>query len=95
MSALLGSTNDSMPAGSKFEHPPHPFYPLEVEIVGYLANQWSVPTLLGIFLGGWLVILGLTWASVSWFSPRLRGTDKLIILWFILSKLSSLHRFSV
>ena len=31
-------------------------------------------------------ILGLTWAFVSWFSPWLRKLDKLIILWFILSK---------
>lgn len=54
--------------------------------MGYIANKWSVATLLGIFLGGLLVILGLSWASVSWFSPRLRKLDKLIILWFILSK---------
>jgi cholestenol Delta-isomerase len=75
-----------MPATGKIELPHHPFYPLEVEIVGYLANQWSVPLLLGIFLGGWVVILGLTWSSVSWISPALRRADKMIILWFILSK---------
>ena len=23
-------------------HLPHPFYPIEANIVGYLANQWSV-----------------------------------------------------
>jgi cholestenol Delta-isomerase len=82
---MFGAGKESMPAVSKIEHPPHPFYPIGVEIVGYLANRWSVPTLLGIFLGGWLVILGLTWAAVSWFSPRLRRVDKLVILWFILS----------
>ncbi len=80
-----------MAAASKSEHPPHPFYPIGVEIVGYLANRWSVPALLGIFLGGWLVILALTWASVSWFLPRLRQADKLIILWFILSEARSMH----
>lgn len=83
---MFGSSKGNLPVTSNTEPPLHPFYPLGVDIVGYLANKWSVATLLGIFLGGWLVILGVTWASVSWFSPRLRKLDKLIILWFILSK---------
>ena len=64
----------------------HPFYPLEAKIVGYLANQWSVPTLLGIFAAGWVVILGTTLALVRRHNPTLPSTDKATILWFVLSK---------
>lgn len=88
---MFGPFKGNMPAATKVEHLPHPFYPLGVEVVGYLANRWSVPTLLGIFLGGCVVILGLTWASISWYSPRLHRNDKLIILWFILSKPLAVH----
>ncbi|KAL8824020.1 MAG: hypothetical protein Q9191_005361 [Dirinaria sp. TL-2023a] len=44
---------------------PHPFYPLEANIVGYLANEYSVPQLLGTFAAGCVVILGLTLALVA------------------------------
>ena len=63
----------------------HPFYPLEAKIVGYLANQWSVTTLLGIFAGGWLVILGATLVLVRSHNPDLPSREKATILWFVLS----------
>ena len=67
-------------------HPPHPFYPLGVEIVGYLANRWGTLILLGIFAAGCVVILGSTWVIVTKGSPHLRKSDKWAILWFILCK---------
>jgi cholestenol Delta-isomerase len=82
---MFEKLKDSAAVANKIEHPPHPFYPIGVEIVGYLANTSSVPTLLGIFLGGWLLILGATWVLVSQLSPKLIQFDKLVILWFILS----------
>ena len=63
----------------------HPFYPLEANIVGYLANRWSVWTLLGIFAGGWVVILGITLALVRSHNPTLPSREKATILWFVLS----------
>jgi hypothetical protein len=90
---MVEAIKDTISAARNIEPPSHPFYPLGVDIVGYLANKWSVPTLLGIFLGGWLVILGLTWASVSRYSPRLHRNDKLVILWFVLSKPFAEHHF--
>ena len=65
---------------------PHPFYPLEANIVGYLANKWSVPTLLGIFAAGWVVILGATIALVRRHNPTLPAREKATILWFVLSE---------
>ena len=76
----------ALPNKPGFPQPPHPFYPLEANIVGYLANQWSVPTLLGIFAGGWVVILGTTLLLVRSHNPRLPSIEKAAILWFVLSE---------
>ena len=72
-------------------HLPHPFYPIEANIVGYLANQWSVATLLGLFASGWVVILGTTLALVQRHNPKLRSMEKATILWFVLSKWDHWH----
>jgi hypothetical protein len=66
--------------------PVHPFYPIEAEVVGYLANKWSVPTLLALFFGGFAVILGTTLPIVNLMNPRLPKWDKAIVLWFVLCK---------
>lgn len=71
---------------SKIVHPPNPFYPLNTEVVGYLANEWSVPILLGIFAAGWVVILGATNMMVKRHNPTLAATEKAAILWFVLCK---------
>ena len=65
---------------------PHPFYPIEANIVGYLANQWSVATLLGLFASGWVVILGTTMALLQRHNPYLPSMEKATILWFVLSE---------
>ena len=75
----------TLPYPSTMEHSPHPFYPIEAEIVGYLANKWPVLTLLTIFGGGCALILGSTWAFVGHAHPNLSRADKFVILWFILS----------
>lgn len=72
----------------------HPFYPLEANIVGYLANKWSVTTLLGIFAGGWLVILGATLALVRSHNPDLPLREKATILWFVLSTCESAYNLA-
>jgi cholestenol delta-isomerase len=65
---------------------PHPFYPLGIEVAGYLANDKDTVTLLGIALAGLVVICSATWAVVSNVSHRLRTADKLAILWFMSSR---------
>ncbi|KAL9585178.1 MAG: hypothetical protein Q9212_001671 [Teloschistes hypoglaucus] len=62
-------------------------FPVEAEIVGYLANSWSVPTLLSVFAAGWAVILGATNLLVERHNPTLRSRDKAAILWFVLNLL--------
>ena len=78
--------NADMANTTKLIHAVHPFYPSEVEIVGYLANQWSVPILLGIFAGGTLSILSVTLAFVKRFNKNVQSSDQAAILWFVLCK---------
>lgn len=66
--------------------PLHPFYPLGVEVVNYLANEKDVIQLLAMFASICAVILGITWLGASKISPQLKKTDKLIVLWFTLCK---------
>ena len=61
-------------------------FPIEANIVGYLANSWSVTTLLGVFGAGWVVILGTTHVLVKYHNPLLGAGDKWAILWFVLSE---------
>ncbi|MCJ1475425.1 hypothetical protein MMC13_004087 [Lambiella insularis] len=62
----------------------HPFYPLGVEIVGYLANTSSTIALLGYFGLGLLVILAVTLGLVNRYNPKLSGWETAAISWFIL-----------
>ena len=66
--------------------PLHPFYPVGVELNTYLANNNGALSLLCVFFGGWVVILYSTWWASSKLFPRMKTTDKLEILWFILSE---------
>lgn len=67
----------------------HPYFPLEVKLVGYVANEWPVIPLVAGFLGGWGVLLLLTLAVVSHSSPRLPKMEKAAVLWFVFCKLNS------
>lgn len=71
---------------TQIPQPPHPFYPLEANIVGYLVNEASVPKLLGGFAAGCIVILGVTLALVRGHNPKLPSGEKAAILWFVLCK---------
>jgi cholestenol delta-isomerase len=76
-SNIVGKLNTSMIVN-------HPFYPLEVEIASYLANEWSVHTLLSIFFGGIAVIFFGTTLVVNKVHPHLPTSEKAAIWWFVL-----------
>ena len=65
---------------------PHPFYPIDANVVGYLVNEWSVPKLLGVFFAGCGVELGITLLIVNRVNPRLSKGDKAALLWFVVCK---------
>lgn len=64
----------------------HPYYPLEVEIASYLANEWSMPVLLATFSTLCATILIVTLLVVKKIHPNLHGADKAAIWWFVLCK---------
>lgn len=72
--------------------PPHPFYPVEANIVGYLANEATVPQLLGAFGAGCVVVLGITLALVKGHNPNLPAKEKAAVLWNVLSRLAKTCR---
>jgi len=67
-------------------HASHPFYPLEVEIAGYLANEYSVPALLAFFAAWMGVTLGVTRLIVKRIQPEIAPTELLTLMWFMLSE---------
>ena len=66
-------------------YPPHPYYPLEINIAGYLANEWGVLTLLGTFSAGCALIFTFTYLIVTRVRQTLPTSELLTILWFVLS----------
>jgi hypothetical protein len=62
----------------------HPYYPLEVEIASYLANEYSVPFLLGVFFSLCAGIVAFTRGWVRNFYPGLPGREKAAIWWFVI-----------
>ncbi|KAH8592955.1 EBP domain-containing protein [Bisporella sp. PMI_857] len=73
--------------------PLHPFYPLGLVLSGgvYVANDWDLLTLILVFFSGWAAILAVTLALVKKINPRLKRSDQLLVLWFILT--GSIHLF--
>lgn len=63
----------------------HGHFPVEAEIVGYLANTYSVSTLLTLFAAGWIIVLGATNLLIKRHNLSLGSGDKAALLWFVLS----------
>jgi len=86
MSAIKSAAVEMATNATKAASPIHPYYPLDVEIVGYLANQWPVPTLLGVFFGGLGVIFYSTHVLVKRQNPHMPKGELLTVMWFVLCK---------
>jgi hypothetical protein len=67
----------------------HHYYPLEVEIANYLANEWSVPVLLGIFAAVCASIVIGTVVVVDRAHPNLPKVEKAAIWWFVICEFCS------
>jgi cholestenol delta-isomerase len=66
----------------------HPFYPLEVEIANYLANEWPMEVLLTLFTVVCSTIFFGTKFIVNKVHPHLPWAEKAAIWWFVLCMLS-------
>jgi cholestenol delta-isomerase len=64
----------------------HPYYPVDVEIPGYLANEWSLTTLLAVFGSACAFVLASAWLVARAAQPDLSRSEVLTVLWFALCK---------
>ncbi|CAO2652667.1 Nn.00g009500.m01.CDS01 [Neocucurbitaria sp. VM-36] len=71
-------------SNSTFSPGSHPYYPMEVEIVGYLANKWGTLELLSMFSAGLAVIFSFTYAMVKRLRPSASTGDLTTIMWFVM-----------
>lgn len=69
----------------------HPYLPLDAVINGYTANEWSVPALLGVFFGTCAALFTATYFIAKSINPKLRRTELVTIMWFVLS--GGIHLF--
>jgi len=76
---------------AKVPIPPHPFYPQEINLAGYIANEWSMTKLLTVFFGSVSLYLLSTFVAVRTFNPRLRSKEQLLVMWFVLT--GTIHFF--
>ncbi|KAF2261777.1 EBP-domain-containing protein [Lojkania enalia] len=64
--------------------PLHPYYPIEAEIVGYIANKWNTFELCALFAAGCTVIFSVTFAVVKRLRPGVSKGDLVTVMWFVL-----------
>lgn len=62
----------------------HPFYPPGVELVGYVANDWSMEAIFGVFGGALCMLYAATRALSKYVNPRLASRDQVLAVWFVL-----------
>jgi cholestenol delta-isomerase len=70
---------------------PHPFYPPETEIIGYVANTESPVKLVSLFFVGAALALTVILLVLDRVGSHLRRAEKLTVIWFYLSGLRSLR----
>jgi hypothetical protein len=63
--------------------PLHPYYPLEAEVIGYIANDLSVAQLLMLFGAGVAVISAISLTVVWMVKPKLGAGETMTVLWFV------------
>ncbi|KAH7015974.1 putative EBP domain protein [Macrophomina phaseolina] len=69
----------------------HPYYPLDLELPGYVENTIDLTTLLLAFSAGVACILGTALIAAHRYRPSISKHDQFLVLWFVLS--GSLHCF--
>lgn len=64
----------------------HPYYPLDITVIGYVANDMGRVKILGIFGSGLLIVGGGTFFLCNAINPGLRKRDRWLAVWFALCK---------
>ena len=82
--STMASPLQSLMNTTDYDSVKHPYYPLDANIAGYVANESTVLSLLGSFVAGCAAIFGLTYLAVKRVNPRLPTTELITVMWFVL-----------
>lgn len=63
----------------------HPFYPPDLNPIGYAANTMSISALLGIFAIVTVGVIGLSSVIIKAVKPNISRADKILVGWFVFS----------
>lgn len=80
------SSQKNSDMASAMNVPIHPYYPIDLEIVGYLANEWDTLTLVSLFAAGCTAIFLVTYLVVMRVQPKIPSGDLWTIMWFVLCR---------
>jgi hypothetical protein len=70
---------------------PHPFYPPDLVLPGYVPNELDALSLIGIFASGSILLLSVA----ILINDGLKGARRMALLWFILCEYSMCFCFGV
>ncbi|KAJ5095242.1 EBDP4 emopamil-binding protein [Penicillium argentinense] len=68
---------------------PHPYYPLNLKVVGYVPNEWTSLTLVSIFASACAITFLAVYTLTMKVHPKVSRSDLWTIMWFVLS--GSIH----
>ncbi|KAI5209571.1 Emopamil-binding protein [Aureobasidium subglaciale] len=83
-SAMAFSIQSILNDTASCENNKHPYYPLDANIAGYVANESTVLSLLGSFVASCMALFGFTYLIVRKVNPRLSTTEVSTVMWFVL-----------
>lgn len=63
----------------------HPFYPPDLDPIGYAANTLSITALLGTFAVAVAGVIAFSSAVLKAVKPNISRTDKILVGWFVFS----------
>ena len=78
---LAATMPSSVPAA-----PAHPYYPLDIVIAGFVANEWNRLELCSMFAAGCAVIFAVTYIVATRLRPNVSTADLVTVLWFVLCR---------
>lgn len=80
----IATPNANMGISQTKLEPTHPYYPPEASITGYVANGYSVSTLLAAFVTAETILLTTTYIAAKRWRPSISQADLLTVFWFVL-----------
>jgi hypothetical protein len=70
--------------------PSHPYFPLDLELPLYVANEWELVRILACFVIALGTLLAFTIVATKAVNPRLTRRNRATVWWFVLCMLPPL-----